>query len=94
MLGDTDRLQYNRFVFSQKAFDEANCWLIDAIQNGHTPLWIDELGHQELQGQGFDDVVKKAIAAGVELRLVFRLHRFDDLLQHYHITEYKQIKCK
>ncbi len=94
MLVDTDLLQYNRFVFSQKAFQEASRWLIDAIHVGHTPIWIDEIGNQELQGEGFDNVIKQALSAGVELRLVFRLHRFNDLLQHYHITHYKQIKCK
>ena len=93
-LGAVDLLHYNRFVFSQKAFQEASRWLIDAIHAGHTPIWIDEIGNQELQGEGFDEVVKQALAAGVEMRLVFRLHRFNDLLQHYHITRYQQIKCK
>ena len=93
-LGPVHLLHYNRFVFSQKAFQEASQWLIDAIHAGHTPIWIDEIGNQELQGEGFDEVVKQALAAGAEMRFVFRLHRFNDLLQHYHITHYKQIKCK
>ena len=94
MLQNTDLLFYNRFAFSQKAFDEATRWMMDAIDSGNTPIWIDEVGNQELLGQGFDAVIRKALATKVEMKLVFRLHRFNELLAHYHITHYERINCK
>ena len=93
-LSDTDLVFFNQFVYSEKAFNEAKQWLLEGITSGKTPIWIDEIGNQELEEKGFSSVLREALANGIELRIVFRYHRFFDLLKHYQITDYKQINCK
>lgn len=93
-LPDSNLLYFNRFAFSQQAFQKAEQLLKNAILAGDAPIWIDEIGNQELADNGFATVLREAIDKGVELRIVFRQHRFFDLLKHFKITDYKQINCK
>ena len=93
-LSDIDLIYQNRFVFSQKAFHEANQWLLAQINSNKSPIWLDEIGKQELSNEGFDATLRQALSQNIEARLVFRLKHFDELIKNYQITEYRKIHCK
>ena len=64
-LFDTDLIYQNRYVFSKKAFHEASQWLLEQIKTGNSPIWLDEIGKQELSGEGFDAVLRQALSMHV-----------------------------
>ena len=94
LLKDEDLLIYQRFAFSQEAFREGCRWLETAIDEGKEPIWIDEIGNQEMFGNGFDSVVKKGIGKGLDMRMVFRYQYIDKLIAHYNLRDYKRIDCR
>lgn len=81
-----------RFIFDSHAFREASCWVNAYPLRESEPVWIDEIGALELSGRGFDALLRTVLAKGHELRVVFREHLFDSLLNHYSITEYNVLR--
>ncbi len=84
---------HNRFVFSKSAFKSAADWLEIAVTEGIEPIWIDEVGNMEMGGEGYDFIIYKGIAKGLDMRMVFRYQHFERLIEHYRITDYHVINC-
>ncbi len=93
-LFDKKLIYHNRLVFSDAAFQKAIEWVKSSSVPKNEPLWLDEVGKQELWGDGFDPIIRQALNDGREMRMVFRQHLFDALVCNYNITNYRRINCE
>ncbi|WP_430466806.1 nucleoside-triphosphatase [Winogradskyella ouciana] len=86
------------FHFLKSAFEKANEFLITlSAKNESQYLVIDELGKLELKNTGLHDSAKVLIPKYEKkkdhhLILVVRESLFDDILEHYNISEYSVLK--
>ncbi|MBC2844385.1 nucleoside-triphosphatase [Winogradskyella flava] len=82
------------FYFLESAFETANNYLIEtAREKDFQYMIIDELGKLELKNKGLHDAAKTSIAQFMfnenkHLILVVRESLFEDIINHYTISEY------
>lgn len=63
----------------------------NALSNGIQRFYLDEVAHLELRGEGFSEILKKLVAAKIDLVLVVREALVEKLTQAYGISAYKVI---
>ncbi|MTE26449.1 nucleoside-triphosphatase [Winogradskyella ouciana] len=86
------------FQFLKSSFQKANNYLLEANEKRVSKyLIIDELGKLELKYNGLHDSAKVLIPKYEKnkdhyLILVVRESLFDDILEHYNISEYSVLK--
>lgn len=79
-----------RFSFSAAGFRLAGEWIEKYALPGQ-PVWIDEVGGLELTGGGFDESIRRALAAHRDVRMIFRKHLLQQLVKHYAIDRFRLI---
>lgn len=85
-------IRQGRFLFASSAFYLAEEWMESHPVLDDVPVWMDEIGALELFGYGFDRIVRNALAEGRELRVVFREHLFERLIEYYNILNYSKME--
>lgn len=74
-------------AFAQKITDEALNSKIDFF-------YLDEVAHLELKGQGFADILKRILAARIDMLLVVREALVEKITKTFGIKEYEVITPK
>lgn len=74
-------------AFAQKITDEALNSKIDFF-------YLDEVAHLELKGQGFADILKRVLAARIDMLLVVREALVEKITKTFGIKEYEVITPK
>ncbi|NLF48406.1 MAG: hypothetical protein GX582_02010, partial [Acholeplasmataceae bacterium] len=60
----------------------------ECIKKRIEPLYFDEVGLLELEGKGFDCLVKTLISSGLDLVLVVRNEFLEGFLKRYQVKEF------
>lgn len=83
--------RYGPFSFSLKAIAMAEKIVDDIIADGIEPVFIDEVGPLELQGQGFAPLLKKVLDTDKEIYLTVRQTCLIPIVRHFGIKDYRLI---
>jgi len=75
------------YCFYEKAFQFLEEKTDEFINNHVSPVYLDEIGVLELNGQGFDNIIKKLIKSETDLCLVVRDDLLDKVCERYGIDE-------
>lgn len=63
----------------------------DALSSNADCFFLDEVGHLELKGQGFADILKSMLMAGIDMVIVVREALVEKIVDTFGIGEYKII---
>jgi nucleoside-triphosphatase THEP1 len=86
------------FIFSQKAFDTANAYLLMVNKKSdYKYLVMDELGKLELKNKGLHDSAKSIVLPHLKdvskhIILLVRETLLNEIVAHYEISHYKVLK--
>ena len=80
------------YSFNKEGFDFANKICEEALSKKVSCFYLDEAGHLELKGRGFADILKKVLAADVDLVLVVREALIEKMCEAFGIKEYVIVK--
>jgi len=71
------------------------CWIETCVDqfifNQTSPIYLDEIGLLELQGNGFDSILRKLLSTNIDLILVIREDLIEKVISHYEIKAYEII---
>lgn len=80
-------IHIGRFIFESQAFRESSLWLLDDLRRADFRyIVLDEVGKLELQGQGYDALVKDALEqcdSKKELIFVVRDSLLEEVIEKY-----------
>ncbi|PKK95209.1 MAG: hypothetical protein CVV60_02400 [Tenericutes bacterium HGW-Tenericutes-5] len=79
--------QLGPYLFYESAFIYLDKIIDEFIKNKISPVYLDEIGVLELNGQGFDQVINRLIEAGIDLCLVVRNDLLDQVCERYGFKE-------
>ncbi len=82
------------YSFNQEGFDFAKRITDEALAKGVKCFYLDEVAHLELKAQGFSDILKRVLAAKIDLVLVVREALVEKICDKFGIKEYECIKPK
>ena len=80
------------YSFNQEGFSFADKICDEALAKGVSCFYLDEVAHLELKGQGFADILRRILAADIDLILVVREALVEKICQAFGIKEYKVVK--
>ena len=79
-----DQLLQGQFVFSLSAFKLGHTYVLNQCPSS---VWIDEVGKLELQGLGYDSLLRQLLKRNIDLTLIIRDTYLPDILTMYSIKE-------
>lgn len=82
----------DRFSFSAAGFLFARHITLNAILNNVKRFYLDEAGHLELCGQGFNHIMQALLGAQIDLVLVVRESLVEQMAEAYKISTYTLIR--
>lgn len=88
---DAEKIVKGRFAFSLPAIEAAHQHIKTACHSASTPIWIDEIGALELSGEGFDTLFRHALRHYKDIRVIFRKHLVNELIERYSIECYRVV---
>lgn len=89
----SDPFQFGQFIFSQQAFLFGEAIIGQLLEaTSVKDIYIDEIGPLELQGQGFCNILKKALQADKNLYICVRTNCLKAFLGSFNISKYKIIQ--
>ena len=65
-------------------------WIIEKRQ----PIYLDEIGKLELEGEGFDRLMSRLVESDIELCITVRDKFLEAVLNRYEIKNYVKITCQ
>ncbi len=77
------------YLFSRSAFEFAWNILGHLIENGTSPLFIDEIGPLELEGKGFAPVLRRALESAIDVTFTTRKHCLEDVVKTFNINDFQ-----
>lgn len=80
--------QIGPYCFSRLAMETIFDVFDELIKQRVEPLYFDEIGLLELEGKGFDLLVRKLLSSGLSLVLVIRRDFLDGFLKRYQVKEF------
>lgn len=80
--------QIGPYLFSHSAMEQIYDTFDECIKKRIEPLYFDEVGLLELEGKGFDRLVKTLISSGLDLVLVVRNEFLEGFLKRYQVKEF------
>jgi nucleoside-triphosphatase THEP1 len=83
--------QCGPFSFSKAAFVFAEHIIDDIIARHIDPVFIDEIGPLELDGNGFFAILEKILKAKKDVYITVRNHCVKDVINKFNIQDYKMI---
>lgn len=87
-----EECRYGRFSFSKEGLDFGRNIIRNALSNHIQPIFVDEIGPLEINGNGFSKIVTLLLSASVETYLVVREKCLESVINKFEITEYELIK--
>jgi nucleoside-triphosphatase THEP1 len=89
---DDIAFSFGDFSFSERAFLFANRVITDTVDKNISPVFIDEIGPVELNGNGLCEGFVVALNSGFDLYMVCREACIEAVISHFKIETYKIIK--
>lgn len=84
---------YGPFVFSSAMFEEAEKVYEKALEDPLiTTLMMDEVGQVELNGMGYDRILKKILLSDKHLVMTIKSGLVEEVIRHYGITKNSLVK--
>ena len=84
---------YGPFVFSSAMFETAESIYEHALNDPLiTTLLMDEVGQVELNGMGYDSILKKILCSDKHLVMTVKSGLVDEVIRHYGISENDLVK--
>jgi nucleoside-triphosphatase THEP1 len=80
-----EAFQYLKFSFSLAGINYANALIDSLIDNNVNPIYIDEIGPLELQGKGFDPLLRKVLRGNTDVYISVRDTCVNDVINTYQI---------
>ena len=80
------------YTFNKEGFNFAEKICDKALKNKVSCFYLDEVAHLELKDQGFADILKRILAAKIDLVLVVREALVEKICEKFGIKEYETIK--
>jgi nucleoside-triphosphatase THEP1 len=75
------------YCFYKRAFIYLDKMIDEFIKNRISPVYLDEIGVLELNGQGFDQIINRLIQEDIDLCLVVRSDLLDKVCERYGFNE-------
>jgi len=82
----------NFFSFNKNGFEFAENITKQAIKKNLSPFYLDEIGPLELEDKGFSRIFKRLLKTDLELIVAVRSFLVSDIVQHFEISDYTEIK--
>lgn len=91
---NTDKIacQIGPYLFCQTTISAIEQQVQTWIKQGISPIYLDEIGVLELQDKCFANALNRCIANGVTTYITVRSDLVDDVVNHFHITDYQLIQ--
>lgn len=83
---------YGPFSFSREGLDFGCQILETALDNGITPVFIDEIGPLELAGKGFDAIMARVVQQATDVYVVMRESCIGEVIRKYGLEQYEVFK--
>ncbi len=91
--GDTVAHTLGPYSFLRPAMERVEKEMDALIDSGVSPLFFDEAGLLEMEGKGFDGLIRRILAASADAFLVVRRDLLEAFLKRYDVDEYRVIKA-
>ena len=86
-----EECRYGAFSFSRSGLEFGREIIKKALCFRIEPLFIDEIGPLELQGEGFHDIFSSLINTSVEIYVVVRQNSLDDVIREFPTVKFMLI---
>ena len=80
------------YTFNKEGFAFAEKICNEALAKDIKCFYLDEVAHLELKGQGFADILRRILAAKIDLVLVVREALIEKICEAFGIKDYKIVK--
>ncbi len=90
--GWKEAFAYGPFSFSRDGLEAGIGILRQAMKNGISPLFIDEIGPLELEGLGFHDIFEEIVRSGTDAIIACRELLIDEVIRHFGIEEWEVLR--
>ncbi len=84
-----EAFHYGPFSFSRSGLEFGISIVEHAIDNGISPIFIDEIGPVELEGMGFSSIFRRVLNAGMDVVVACRENLVDDVIEHFKIRDWR-----
>jgi nucleoside-triphosphatase THEP1 len=84
--------QIGPYQFIEETLNDVQAQIIDMIDRGIEPIYLDEIGQLELYDQCFHSIFQRMLDADVECYITVRKELIQDVIDKYHITNYNIIE--
>lgn len=82
----------NLYSFNSNGFEFAESIAKQSIKKNLSPFYLDEIGPLELEDKGFSSIFKNLLEADLELIVAVRYFLVSDVIKHFKISNYTEIK--
>ena len=82
------------YHYSVTNFDFINHHCLTQLEQGHGPIYLDEIGMLELSGYGLDPIMKEVVKTQTEAYISVRHDLVSKVVAHYQIDDYEIIDVK
>ena len=80
------------YSFNKDGFTFANNIVESALEKGVKCFYLDELGHLELKGEGFANILRRLLKEKIDLVLVIREALLEQMCKTFEINDYTIIR--
>jgi nucleoside-triphosphatase THEP1 len=80
--------QIGPYLFRQDILSDIEAMILLSIEHGISPIYLDEIGVLELQGQCFASILKTIVKQDVEAYITVREDLVEDVISTFKITNY------
>lgn len=84
-------LEYNKMIFLKEGFNFARRIFFEAVKQGYDNFIIDEVGHLELEGKVFNQILSESINLFKNLYITVRSDIVENVIKKYKIKEFEKI---
>ncbi len=81
------------YYINQKTLEIVEKIISDLLTSRVQNIYLDEVGRLELEGRGFDKIIKEILKHDVNLTIAVRDKFVDEVVERYHIKDYKIIQA-
>jgi nucleoside-triphosphatase THEP1 len=85
-------MSYGPYLFNLDTKEWIEKSILEMILYDVSPIYLDEIGQLELNGFGYDQILKKLLINKRDLILVIREDLIEKVIRHYEIKAYEIIK--
>jgi len=85
------RCQIGPYCFLESGFQIVEASILEMIDKGVSPIYLDEIGLLEREEKGFSKLFQTLIDRGTDLCVVIRKDILPEILKRYHIKDYEII---